>query len=55
VNFRSADMACDIDCVPNHSRGARLRVVENHGFAFGGNNGVLIMRNGRDVEPGIAA
>jgi len=49
VNFREADSACDIDCVPNHARGASLRVVENHGFAFGGNNGVLILRNGRDI------
>ncbi len=55
VNFRSADNECEIDCVPNHARAARLRVVENHGFAFGGNNGVLIMRNGRDVMSGIAA
>jgi 3-oxoacyl-[acyl-carrier-protein] synthase II len=55
VNFRSGDVACDIDCVPNHARRARLRVVENHGFAFGGNNGVLIMRNGRDVVTELAA
>ncbi len=55
VNFRSPDSACDIDCVPNHARRARLRVVENHGFAFGGNNGVLIMRNGRDIAGRLAA
>jgi 3-oxoacyl-[acyl-carrier-protein] synthase II len=54
VNFRQSDSACAIDCVPNHARRARLRVVENHGFAFGGNNGVLIMRNGRDM-PQLAA
>jgi 3-oxoacyl-[acyl-carrier-protein] synthase II len=53
VNFRAPDSACDIDCVPNHARSARLRVVENHGFAFGGNNGVLILRSGRDI--GLAA
>jgi len=39
VNFCAADRACDIDCVPKHARGARLRVVENHGFAFGGDIG----------------
>jgi 3-oxoacyl-[acyl-carrier-protein] synthase II len=55
VNFRSPDRACDIDCVPNQARRARLRVVENHGFAFGGNNGVLIMRNGRDIAERRAA
>ncbi|MFS0691354.1 beta-ketoacyl-[acyl-carrier-protein] synthase family protein [Streptomyces nitrosporeus] len=32
----------DVDCVPRVSREERLRVVENHGFAFGGNNAVTI-------------
>ncbi|MFE4453032.1 beta-ketoacyl-[acyl-carrier-protein] synthase family protein [Streptomyces sp. NPDC056796] len=31
-----------VDCVPRTSRRVRPRVVENHGFAFGGNNAVTI-------------
>lgn len=43
INFREADPECPVDCVPNHSIGARLEVVQNHGLAFGGNNAVLIL------------
>lgn len=46
VNFRSADEKCAIDCVPNESRPARIDIAENHGFAFGGNNAILILRRG---------
>ncbi len=31
-----------LDCVPGRSRAARPGVVENHGFAFGGNNAITI-------------
>ncbi|NED02965.1 beta-ketoacyl-[acyl-carrier-protein] synthase family protein, partial [Streptomyces sp. SID6648] len=31
-----------IDPVPNAARPARLRVVQNNGFAFGGNNAVTL-------------
>jgi 3-oxoacyl-[acyl-carrier-protein] synthase II len=33
-----------VDGVPGRARPARLRVVQNHGFAFGGNNAIVIMR-----------
>ena len=33
----------DLDCVAGEPRAARPRIVENHGFAFGGNNGVVIL------------
>lgn len=49
VNFRRADPECPIDCVPNVARLARTSIFENHGFAFGGNNAILLMRNGREV------
>lgn len=49
VNFRSADEKCEIDCVPNHARSAQIEIAENHGFAFGGNNAILILRNGRNI------
>ncbi len=43
INFETPDPECPIDCVPNQARPARLRVVQNDGFAFGGNNAVVIL------------
>lgn len=54
VNFRNADEQCKIDCVSNEARDARITIAENHGFAFGGNNAILILKNWRDVCPGHA-
>ncbi|PRX92571.1 beta-ketoacyl-[acyl-carrier-protein] synthase family protein [Allonocardiopsis opalescens] len=31
-----------LDCVPGTGRAARPRVVQNHGFAFGGNNAITV-------------
>jgi len=31
-----------VDCVPGTARSAELHVVQNHGFAFGGNNAITI-------------
>jgi 3-oxoacyl-[acyl-carrier-protein] synthase II len=42
INHRETDPACPVDCVPNRSRQANLRVVQNNGFAFGGNNAILM-------------
>lgn len=38
INFETPDPDCPIDCVPNASRGHRVRVALNNSFAFGGNN-----------------
>ncbi len=38
------ELGADLDCVPGTGRPAHPRVVENHGFAFGGNNAVTIFR-----------
>lgn len=43
INFKTPDPACDFDCVPNMARTAAPRVVQNHGFAFGGNNAVVVL------------
>jgi 3-oxoacyl-[acyl-carrier-protein] synthase II len=43
INHRATDPECDIDCVPNHAVDADLRVVQNNGLAFGGNNAVVIL------------
>jgi 3-oxoacyl-[acyl-carrier-protein] synthase II len=43
INFQQPDPECAIDCVPNRARTARLNVVQNNAFAFGGNNAVLVL------------
>lgn len=45
INFCNPDENCEIDCVPNHARPAQVEIAENHGFAFGGNNAILILKN----------
>ncbi|MNS32750.1 beta-ketoacyl-[acyl-carrier-protein] synthase family protein [Cupriavidus sp.] len=42
INHGETDPRCPLDCVPNHSRAADLRVVQNNGFAFGGNNAITV-------------
>lgn len=49
INFTEADPQCAIDCVPNHARPAHIGIAENHGFAFGGNNAILILGNGKEI------
>ena len=49
VNFRNADPKCEIDCVPNKARKAHSSIVENHGFAFGGNNAILLLKNSQEL------
>lgn len=43
INFETPDPECVIDCIPNQAREARPNVVENHGFAFGGHNAIVIL------------
>ncbi|MEU3622988.1 3-oxoacyl-ACP synthase [Amycolatopsis coloradensis] len=43
INHVETDPECEIDCVPNESVPADLRVVQNNGMAFGGNNAVVIL------------
>jgi 3-oxoacyl-[acyl-carrier-protein] synthase II len=43
INLRELDPAfAGIDVVPNTSRPADVRIVQNNGFAFGGNNAITI-------------
>ncbi|MGW7050425.1 beta-ketoacyl-[acyl-carrier-protein] synthase family protein [Streptomyces sp. NPDC054887] len=49
VNHRTPDPECDIDCVPNQAVPADLSIVQNNGFAFGGNNAIVLL--GRYEEP----
>ncbi len=43
INHVETDPECQIDCVPNHSVQADLRIVQNNGLAFGGNNAVVVL------------
>lgn len=42
INHGETDPRCNLDCVPNRSRPANLRIVQNNGFAFGGNNAITV-------------
>jgi 3-oxoacyl-[acyl-carrier-protein] synthase II len=42
INHIETDPECDLDCVPNHAVSADVRIVQNNGLAFGGNNAVVI-------------
>ena len=44
MNFETPDPRCDLDCVPNQARAVALNVVQNNGFAFGGNNAITLFR-----------
>ncbi|MER6146401.1 beta-ketoacyl-[acyl-carrier-protein] synthase family protein [Streptomyces sparsogenes] len=43
VNHRRTDPECPVDCVPNESHDAEVRIVQNNGLAFGGNNAVVML------------
>lgn len=43
INHEHTDPECDVDCIPNHAVPADLRIVQNNGLAFGGNNSVVIL------------
>ncbi|WNE97307.1 beta-ketoacyl-[acyl-carrier-protein] synthase family protein [Streptomyces luomodiensis] len=43
INHTVTDPECEIDCVPNQAVDADLRVVQNNGLAFGGNNAIVIL------------
>ncbi|WP_420715715.1 beta-ketoacyl-[acyl-carrier-protein] synthase family protein [Streptomyces sp. SBT349] len=43
INHSETDPECDVDCVPNQAIEADLRIVQNNGLAFGGNNAVVLL------------
>lgn len=43
INHEQTDPECAIDCVPNAAVEADLRIVQNNGLAFGGNNAVVVL------------
>lgn len=48
INFNTPDPECPIDTIPNVSRPADLKIVQNNGYGFGGNNAVVIIAAYRD-------
>jgi 3-oxoacyl-[acyl-carrier-protein] synthase II len=55
INHRRTDPECPIDCVPNTAVPAALRVVQNNGLAFGGNNAVVILGRYESQHDGASA
>ncbi|MFE3546961.1 beta-ketoacyl-[acyl-carrier-protein] synthase family protein [Nocardia sp. NPDC059177] len=44
INFSEPDPGIDfVDCVPNEAREIPVNVVQNNGFAFGGNNAIVVL------------
>jgi len=44
INWSNRDPAMPwLDPIPNHARPARVRVAQNNGFAFGGNNAIVVL------------
>lgn len=52
INHEEHDEKCKVDCVPNKSRSAQVKISQNNGFAFGGNNAITMY--GALEEAGVA-
>ncbi len=44
INYETPDAECDLDCVPNVAREARVDAVLSNSFGFGGQNVALVVR-----------
>lgn len=42
INHDRTDPECALDCVPNHAVEAEIKLAQNNGLAFGGNNAVVL-------------
>ena len=44
INLENQDPECDLDCVPNQARKAKLSYALSNSFGFGGTNGALVFK-----------
>lgn len=44
INYENPDPDCDIDCVPNKMRKAKVKVALTNAFGFGGHNATLVIK-----------
>ncbi len=44
INYENPDPECDLDCVPNQARTARVTAALSNSMGFGGHNGTLAFR-----------
>ncbi|MEI6278253.1 MAG: beta-ketoacyl-ACP synthase II [Verrucomicrobiae bacterium] len=44
INLDNPDPECDLDCVPNVAREAKLKTVLSNSFGFGGHNATLLIK-----------
>ncbi|HSJ51480.1 MAG TPA: beta-ketoacyl-ACP synthase II [Actinomycetota bacterium] len=45
IHYDTPDPDCDLDCVPNEARRAKVRFALSNSFGFGGHNAVLAFRS----------
>lgn len=44
INLENPDLECDLDCVPNVAREAKLACVMSNSFGFGGHNATILLK-----------
>ena len=44
INYENPDPDCDIDCVPNKAREAKVNAAVSNAFGFGGHNATLVIK-----------
>jgi 3-oxoacyl-[acyl-carrier-protein] synthase II len=44
INYETPDPECDLDCVPNQARAAKVRYALSNSFGFGGTNAALLFK-----------
>ncbi|HEX9640283.1 MAG TPA: beta-ketoacyl-ACP synthase II [Candidatus Krumholzibacteria bacterium] len=52
INYEEPDPDCDLDCVPNEARQAKVDAVLSNSFGFGGHNVSLILRRYEGAKSG---
>jgi len=45
INYTSPDPECDVDCVPNEARPAKVKAALTNSFGFGGHNVCLVLKS----------